>query len=348
MSPEVRVLVDELELTRPASLELELSVGIEADAFQFTVENPGDKYTDLLFDTQGKQAKVELQGRLKLRGILDSADFKMLPEATVDCSGRDMTGVLIDELVPEALADRLVGKSSRIVSLIAKEYKFVVDADEGTASFEAGALPAGTSVWAVVRTCAEKDGFDAYVDETGTLLYKRREVPSAVSLSLAAGKATAGVRPASLAFHQDKTLSLALKVKVIGYDTGKKRRIVYTAESKLRNRPNYKLIEVIDLTLTDAGQVRARAEALLQAYSKGLVCGSFVLPWEYAPARRQAVEIAGCRLEGRYFVTGAKFSYSGSEMSATVAFANRVLAFGRDMKIERDTVEKTPKERKPF
>jgi hypothetical protein len=79
------------------------------------------------------------------------------------------------------------------------------------------------------------------------------------------------------------------------------------------------------------------------AYSKGLVCGSFTVPWEYAPARRSAVEIVGCKLEGRYFVSDVKYTYKSDEMSATVGFANRVLAFGRDIEIEKDAKEKARK-----
>lgn len=346
MTSGVKISVDDLAIGLVASLSVRLSTRPEADSYQATFPNEDDRYTGLLKDTQGRTVRVAIEGDVKLSGICDSATFGYGP-GVIEIAGRDWAGVLVDEVAPESLLGRLKGKRSHEgLRLIASEYGFGLAADTGSWTFpEEQGQQAGTRVWEIVRNYAEMEGFDVWVDPQRVIQFHARTVPGSASRVYRVGGAGPGIRPIAVSLAQDKTLSLALKVRVIGYDSDRGRRIVYTAESPLRNRPNYKLIEVPDYSLTTDAAVRRRAEVLLAAYSMGLVTGEVVVPWSDAPARREAIELVGCAWADRYYVVGLSYELSPGGRVARVSFANRALAYGRDMEIERAAVEKTPKER---
>lgn len=325
---------------------IERSAGAEADVFEARIPNVGQRYTEQLRDTDGKRVDIKLAGAVRFAGFMDSADFDVVPGAMVTLAGRDYTGILIDETMSAALAKKLRGQTaSGAVGIIAREYGLTASAEATTRRYgESRAFSDGVPVWEAVRDMAEREGFDAYVTAAKVLVFKKRAVAPSPSLVLFVPPehgpfSTTGTLPVDLRFYQDKTLSLGLKVKAIGYDEKKKRRIVYTAESRLRNRPNYKLVEVVDYTLASKAEVRARAEAELTRISIGLVTGEATVAVADKLEPGQSVEVQNVpSFDGLYYVERVTHEWGPQQEFVTrVAFASKPLASARDMTVGEES-----------
>lgn len=342
----VKVLLDRLEIARVHRLRVERTTGLEADVFEAAVANPAQEYTAAFRETEGKRVELRIRGAVSFTGFCDSAGFPMVPRTLVTVEGRDWTGIAIDEVMDEGLAARLRGKTaSQVSAAIAEHFGWASDVDATTRVYgDYKAFVEGLSAWEVIRDLAGKEGFDAYVTPEKVLVFKRRSLPEAASRVFAAppapGRNPEGQVPSSLEFFQDKTLTLALKVKVIGYDEQAKRRVVYTAESKLRNRPNYRLVTITDLALRSKAEVRARAEAELVAVSKDLTTGELVVPVDEELAPGQAIAVRGCGrkedggFDDRYFVTSVVHQQEpDGEFTSSVRFASKPLVTSRDITV---------------
>lgn len=323
---DVRIILDDKEITKVRNLRVERNTHAEADIFEFGIGNERDRYTDIFYETKGELIEIEIIGTVCFRGFADTSDFTYVPEQMINIAGRDYTGLLVDEIVSKNLARRFSGKTaSRIIQQIAKYYGFESETDSTKSVYYKEKLYAeGTSVWEVIRTLTEKEGFDAYVTKDKKIIFKKREIPSQVKriFSLTKGE---GLIPSQLTINQDKTLSLALKVKVIGYDPRMKQKIIYTAESSKRTRMSYKLITVRDFSLKSKPEVKARAEALLRDFSKDLTTGSLLYPVDAEVEPGDAIEIKGIGLADRFFVTDVTHNKDLSGFTTELQFASKVL-----------------------
>lgn len=326
MNDDIRILLDDKKITRVQSLHLGKNTRAEANDFNFTIENGGDRYTDIFYQASGELIQVEIIGTICFRGFVDTADFPYIPQEMITVSGRDYTGLLIDQIVSSELAIYFTGKTaSQIVGVIADKYGFKKDL-EATANtyledkLYAGGMPA----WDVIRSLAEKEGFDAYVTKDKVVVFKKREISSNIK-RVYSPYPKLGIVPSQLEITQDKTLTLALKVQVIGYDPTQKYRISYIAASNKCNRENYKIITVWDETLKSKKEVAARAEALLRQYSNELTTGSLIVPVDTDLEPGDGIEIKGIKLAGKYYVTDADIDYGVQGFLTTVKFASKVL-----------------------
>lgn len=339
---DIRISLDRLVVTRVERVRVERTTGLEADIFEFSIPDPALEHTAAFKDTQGKKVEVKVKGAIRFTGFCDSAEFQMVPATRIVAEGRDWTGVAIDEVLDKDLARSLRGKTaSQVMQAIASHFGWSSDITATTRVYgDYKAFTEGISIWEAVRDLTQKEGFDAYVTPEKKLVFRERKLPTETARIYGMPGSRAQV-PASMSFHQDKTLSLALKVKVIGFDEKAKRRIVYTAESKLRNRPNYKLVTVVDYSLTSKGEVRARAEAELAEISKGLVTGELVVPVDNGVEPGQAIQIRGTGsaenggFDGRYFVTSAvdEQAEGPGEFTTTVRFASKPLVTSQDITV---------------
>lgn len=326
MGKEVNIILDDKEITKVRRLRVEKNTSVEADMFEFDIDNCRDRYTKIFYETSGELIEVKITGEICFRGFVDTAGFSYVPEQVINVAGRDYTGLLIDEIVSKMLAGKFSGKTaSQIIEQIAKHYGYTSEVDATRSVWYKEKLYAeGTSVWEVVRTLTEKEGFDAYVTKDKKIIFKKREIPTQVKRVFALDKKE-GIVPAELKFDQDKTLSLALKVKVIGYSPGAKTRISYTAESSRRSRTSYKLITVRDLTLRNKAEVKARAEALLRDYSKDLTTGSLLYPVDSQMEPGDAIEIKGVELADMFYVTNVIHNKELSGFTTGLDFASKIL-----------------------
>ena len=308
-------------------LHIEKNTQSEANIFNFTIENGADRYTNIFYQTIGELIEVGISGIVCFRGFVDNAGFKYIPQQMIEVAGRDHTGLLIDEIVSADLATRFYSKtSSQIIKLICDKYGFEADIETtGSTYLEDKAYAEGSSVWDVVRGLAEKEGVDAYVTKDKRLVFKKREIPTQTKRVYAL-KPTEGIVPASLDIEQDKTLSSALKVRVIGYDPKAEEKIVSTAESSDRKRANYKIVTVRDNTLGNKKEVTARAEALLRQYSKELVTGSLSTPLDPEVDEGDGIEIKGIELAGQYYVTDVIHDYGVAGKTTELRFSSKVLS----------------------
>lgn len=340
----------DLVVEKVRSLRVERTSGLEADIFAFSIPNKNQEYTQAFKSTSGKRVEIRINGQVKFTGFCDSATFQVIPEPLLEVEGRDWTGIAIDEVMTAELAAKLQGKTaSGVAIVIAKHLGWTYDVDATTEVYgEYKAFAEGVSLWEAMRDLALKEAFDAYVTPEKKLVFKPRVLPAvatriyAVPAPSGAFSANAQV-PTALSFYQDKTLTLALKVKVIGYDAKAKRRIAYTAESKLRNRPNYRLIEIVDYTLQSAGEVRSRAMAELTQISKGLVAGELLVPVDEGLEPGQAIQISGAGpFSDKYYVTAVVHQQDEAGEFATGArFASKPLMESREMEIEQEPELKT-------
>jgi hypothetical protein len=351
---DVRVIVDRAEVRSPATLRVERSVGALADEFRVSIPNRGGEHTALFRSTDGKRIDVELGGRVRFRGFCDEARFRALPEPSVELVGRDFSGLLIDEVVSDSLAQAISGGvASTAVTRIARAFGMTADADRTSRVLRSEGFAPGTSVWAVVSELAEREGFDAYVTPERVLCFKRRVLPSRPSRVVFVPAARGGVAvpegavaPTSLEVYTAKTLALGLKVRVTGYDAARSRSISYTAESKKRNRPNYRVVEIVDRGLSTKAAVVARAVAALEEISKGLVTGSYSCAVDGELEPGQAIDLrfgdaAYSALGGVYFVTKVVDELGGDGSFTTdVEFASRPLVDAHTEELERATATK--------
>lgn len=326
MSKEIRIILDDKEITKVRRLRIEKNTAAEADIFEFEIDNHKDRYTVIFYDTSGELIEIEIVGTVCFRGFVDAVGFSYVPEQVINVTGRDYTGLLIDEIVSKDLARRFSGKTgSQIVEQIAKYYGFTSEVDVTRNKwYEEKLYAEGTSVWEVVRTLTEKEGFDAYVTKDKKIIFKLRKIPSQIKRVFALNKKE-GIVPAELHIDQDKTLSLALKVKVIGYSQRGKRRISYTAESSRRTRSSYKLVTVRDFTLKSKPEVKARAEALLRNYSRELMTGVLSYPVDPEVNPGDAIEIKGIELADIFYVTDVIHNKELSGFTTELKFASKVL-----------------------
>lgn len=322
----ISIALDDKEITRVRRLSVTKNVAAEADMFEFEIENSHDRYTKIFHETQGDLIEVKIDGLVCFAGFVDTADFRYFPEETITVAGRDYTGLLIDEIVSKVLALRFASKTaSQIVEQVAKYYGYTSAAQRTSAVYLEEKLYAeGTAVWEVIRTLAEKEGYDAWVTKDKVIVFKKREMPTDVRRVLSL-ESKDGVVPNLLEISQDKTLSLSLKVRVIGYDPKAKVKLCYTAESSKRTRSTYKIATVRDFTLKNKAEVKARAEALLRDYSKDLTVGNIRIPVDPEIEPGDAIDIKGIELAGRYFVTDVLHNLDTAGFTTEVRFASKVL-----------------------
>lgn len=335
MGKEVNIILDDKEITKVRRLRVEKNTSTEADMFEFDIDNYKDRYTSIFYETSGELIEIKIDGEVCFRGFVDTAGFSYVPEQVINVAGRDYTGLLIDEIVNKLLVRKFSGKTaSQIVEQIAKYYGFTSEVDATrNVYYEEKLYAEGTSIWEVVRTLTEKEGFDAYVTPDKKIIFKKREIPTQSKRVFALDK-NEGIVPAELKFDQDKTLSLALKVKVIGYSPGAKKRISYTAESPKRSRSSYKLVTIRDLTLKNKAEVKARAEALLRDYSKNLTTGSLLYPVDPKMEPGDAIEIKGIELADIFYVTGVIHNEELSGFTTGLEFASKILTEAKTVEAE--------------
>ncbi|MCX7731629.1 MAG: hypothetical protein N2248_00465 [candidate division WOR-3 bacterium] len=345
----IKISIDRTEITRVSYLRVERTVGYEADYFSLSLPNIGGKFTALFADTEGKKVQISINQPVVFTGFCDSADFSFIPKPEISIRGRDLTGILIDETITPELSSQLKSlTASEIVQKIAQKFGFSCDVDRTTKIWsEENLFPDNTSVWAALVQLAQKEAFDLYCTPKPEIVFKKRSYPNTISRSYSIpppeGEFLAPsslLIPQSLAISQDKTLALALKVKVIGYDPKRKQRIVYTAESRLRNRPHYKLIEIIDHSLNTKDLVKTQAQNLLTQISKNLLTGTLTVPLdpELNPGLAISLQFLGNQdqtFAGNYIITQVthEINFDGSATSE-ISFASRPLAEARDMEIE--------------
>lgn len=358
--PSVLILLDQTTVTAASRLRVELTSGVEADIFDLVIPNVAGKHTKLFRDTEGRKVLISINLSTSstkstsstpplFAGFCDSADFAILDTPTIHLRGRDTTGVLIDETMTAALAAKLAGRTaSDIVTTVAAKFGFTARVDKTAKVWsDAGAFPDGSSVWSCLVDLAQKEAFDLYCTAERCIVFKKRVLPDSTtrtylvpSIGPIGPVGPIGPIPSSLTFSQDKTLALALKVKVTGYDQKAKRRITFTAESRLRNRPNYKLVEIVDHSLGTKALVRARAEAALADISKDLLVGELTsgIDPDLRPGQAVAIQFTGDQdqnFAGRYFITAVVHELTeDGAFTTTVSFASKPLAEARDMTIE--------------
>jgi len=376
---EVVIRLRGIEVVGVSSLYVELSTGLEADIFRARIPNPGGQYTGLfvtkgemqqralsaeerkkLFD--GEQVDVEIAGEVCFRGLCDDARILAIPTPGIELTGRDFSARLIDETVSPQLSEAVSNVTSSVaVTRIANAFKLTPRVDRTTRVWgEQSAFGAGVSPWSVVAELAGKEGFDAYVTggEGGPeLVFRKRVMPSTVARTITV-PATEGSRdqgiegssvPEELEFYTAKTMGLGFKVRVVGHDPKRNQSIVFTAESPLRNRPNYRVLEVVDRSLQTRDQVSARAWAELLGVSKGLVTGRYrgAIDGGLRPGSEVEVRYEGRGaggegepLAGTYFVEKVRHQLSEQgEFTTEVEFASKPLASGTVEEIERATEE---------
>ena len=374
----MRVRVDDLEIVGVNSMRVELSTGIEANAFHVRIPNPRGEYTGMfvlpqearqepitdpkerskLFD--GRKAQIEIAGQVCFRGFCDDVRIEEIPLPSIELTGRDYTGLLIDEVVSPQLSAAVSNvTSSTAVTRIANAFKLTPKVEKTTKIWgENQAFAAGTPVWSVVAELAGKEGFDAYVTRDGELVFRKRVMPAVISKTIVVPALSGGARflgsprndsggesAMELEFYTAKTMALGLKVRCTGHDPKANRSIVFTAESPLRNRPNYKVIEILDRTLRTRDLVSARAWAELLRISKGLVAGKWTGPVDgnLRPGDALAVKYEGRRtgqepLAGVYFVTKVTHNLAETgEFTTRAEFASKPLAMGTVEEIQRAT-----------
>lgn len=239
MTP-VSILLDDLEITEHVLLTVDKNMGFAADEFEFEIENSGERYTDLFYDTAGEKLGIKFAGAITFAGQVDTVDYGALNPQVLTVRGRDHTGKLCDTLLDQAQIDRFTGKSdSAIVKLIADSVSFPVDLTATSRVWaEQNLFAPGASLWTAVVALAKRNGFDAWVGPDKTIHFRKRELSTtpkrAYDVKRLAGM-TVGegreARPCSLTFSQDKLLSRGLKVLVIGYDPKTKKG--HKVESKL-------------------------------------------------------------------------------------------------------------------
>jgi len=240
MTP-VSILLDDLEITKHVYLTLDKNIGFAADEFEFEIENSGERYTDLFYDTAGEKLGIKFAGAITFAGQVDSVDFPVLgPRSSVTVLGRDYTGHLCDTLLDQALIDRFTGKTdSQIIGLIGSYTSYPVDASATSRVWtEQNLFAPGASLWFAVVALAQRNGFDAWVGPDKTIHFRKRELSTTpkrvypVGPTEDRGPGTGLPSPVSrLSFAQDKLLSRGLKVMVIGYDPKTKKG--HKVESKL-------------------------------------------------------------------------------------------------------------------
>lgn len=345
----IRILLDNIEISKVRRLLIHKTVGFEADFFEFDINNEKDEYTDLFFGTSGEKIEIgilppdlSLRARQSadeaipvFRGFCDACDFIYIPERIISVKGRDYTGFLIDEIISKELAAKFSGKTaSQITKIIADHYSYQSEIKSTSNVYNEEKLYSeGTSVWAVITELATKEGFDAFVTKDKKIVFQPRIIKEDIKRVYSITKQY-GQIPAQLEFSQDKTLSLALKVEVIGYNPKAKKRIRYIAESPLRNRPNYKIITHRDYNLTNKEQVRLLAESLLREYSKDLIIGSMTLPVDPGLDPSDCIQIKAVKLANKYYTTDVIHEYSTEGFTTKLQFASKALTEARTVEQE--------------
>ena len=365
---DVRVRIDDKEVVGVSRLFVELSTGIEADCYRVRIPNPGREYTKDFTNVDDRRVDIELAGKVCFRGYCDEPRATEIPEPALEIAGRDFTGLLIDEVVSPALAKAVSNvTSSAAVTKIARAFKLTPKVQTTTKVWgEYQAFGAGVSVWSVAADLAGREGFDAYVTAgdggrgTGDgggpeLVFRKRVVPAEVSRIFWVPALQGGVRREErggrsgavrdcmeLDFCTAMKLALGLKVKVVGYDPKRNAPIVFMAEAPQRNRPKYKIIEIVDRSLATKALVAERARAELERISKNLVTGHWRGEVDGGLKPGQAIEarFEGQRdypLNGVYFVTKVRHELTeDGEFTSECEFASKPLAEGKVEEVRRE------------
>jgi hypothetical protein len=358
----IKILLDDKTITRARRLHVHLSAEPCADDFEFELDNTADQYTSHFVNTKGQKLAISIAKNQSpsassapsavqylnvFNGLCDSIDFKYHPEQVISAQGRDYTGLLIDEIITPSLAEKFSGKSaSQIVSIIAREYGFTADATSTKSTdLDDKLYTPGTHVWAVVVELAKKCSFDCFVTKDRVISFKSRkestDIKRTYSLSvLSAVNSSNLLHPSNLEFSKDLTDSLALKVEIIGYDTKRKERISYIAESPLRNRDNYKIISETHLELKTSADVKLCAENKLKEYSKDLITGSCIIPIDPELEPSDCIQFKNGGFAGTYYLTDVTHDCDKSGEITTLQFASKVLF---EVKTKEQKFPPTPK-----
>uniref|UniRef100_A0A7C6EEL1 Phage late control D family protein n=1 Tax=candidate division WOR-3 bacterium TaxID=2052148 RepID=A0A7C6EEL1_UNCW3 len=334
----IKILLDNIEINKVSRLMIHKTVHFDADYFEFEIPNSADEFTDLFYGTSGEKIEIGIlppsaqnqKPTTVFRGFCDTCDFSYIPQKTILVKGRDYTGFLIDEIISQELAAKLSGKTaSQIVNIIANHYQYQSQVKAtSNVYYDEKLYSEGTSVWSVITELATKEGYDAFCTSDKKIVFQPRilseDIKRVYSLNSQYGQI-----PSNLEFAQDKTLSLALKVEVIGYDPKAKRKIHYLAESPLRNRPNFKIITHKDFNLKTKDQVRLLAETLLKEYSKDLIIGSLIIPVDPEIEPSDCIQIKAVKMAGNYYVTDVTHEYSVAGFTTRIDFSSKALTEAR-------------------
>ncbi len=344
----IDIFIDQTEITKVSYLRIERTIGYEADIFEFSLPNLKGEWTSLFANTEGKKVQIKIEKSLIFTGFCDSAEFQYLPEPQITLKGRDWTGILIDETITPEMSGELKNlTASQIIQKIARKFGFGARTDPTTKVWsDENLFPDGTSVWSALVQLAEKEAYDLYCTPEKEIVFKKRTLPTLITRTYSIPPPQGYyhpyglIIPSSLVIYQDKTLALSLKVKVIGYDPKRKQRIVYTAESRLRNRPNYKLIEIIDHSLTTKDLVKTRAQNLLTQFSKNLLTGTIIteIDPELSPGMAISLQFLGAQdqtFASTYIITRVIHQQDlQGAFTTEIEFASRPLAESRDMEVQ--------------
>ena len=260
----MKVYFDSYLIENLENATVDITGGFEAD--YFTVEF---RYSDLeifkkIWDAKGERVKIEIEGKEVFRGIIDVAEYHPF-EGRIMIEGRDLTALLQDEILGNI--SEIQGKRSHeIVEILGKKVGLKVKAEKGEKVFglsENKILGENETLWDIIKYFAMEEGFRAYVRRD--TLYFGPAAQKKVRYRFKKGDFE------TLVFEQSKTLSLAVKVEVVGYDPEKKRKVIGRAESPLKNRPGTKTIRIREVGIKTKEQAEKRAKAILKDISNKMI-----------------------------------------------------------------------------
>ncbi len=322
----VKIFLDEYQLEKVTSLEIVKNWGYDADEFSFQVPLTENVF-DRIARAKGEEVKIFLEDRKVFSGIIDTAEFVYSDSGEIiDVTGRDWTAILQDTTADKDLVNDAKGKTaSEIVKMIADKAKIKYSIQKTSKTYDERSFSAGSALWDIVVALARMEGFNAYVTSDKVLVFRkplRKGIKEVFSWKTGEGR-----QPLRLTIDQDKTLSLSLKVIVIGWDPQQKKEIESDpAESPLKQRPGYKTIVVQNMSIKSKEEANYYARKLLEFYSRNYVRGELEIPLAPDFEVEDLIELKGVGdFSGVYYVEEIRHRYDITGNITTLTFSKQII-----------------------
>ncbi len=324
----ITVQIDDKVFDKVESANIVRNWGFDADTFEVTVPL-SPQLLEAFAKSSDERVIVHVLGHKSFYGLVDTVTYMFSTEGEkMTLQGRDLTAVFQDTTLESDLANELYGKTaSEIVRAIAKELKFKAKIQRTQKTYDERTFAAGTTLWDVIVALARSEGMNAYVDTDGVLHFHKPVRKEKVAVFRWRGDLT----PQRLEVNQDKTLSLSLKVVVIGWDPEQKMAFKSDpAESPLRNRPGTKTIVIQDFSVKTKTEANRKAQELLRFFSRNYMRATLTLPLSETVAKLEiedfvALEGIGRHLGGEYFVEEIQHTYGVEGGITTLTLTKKVV-----------------------
>lgn len=302
----LRISTEKVDILEVKTLTLERESN-EADHFEAIIPNVNDRYTFDIKSIEDEPLRFYWDEKLMFTGILDQVTYTIDNEGErVRLEGRGPLAKLQDDTVENVL-NEVCGKSA---GEIARKMAESVGLKIGRIEVEdivkdySGLTPESTK-YELLEFLQSKTGAIFWIDREGkfNFLKPKKQEPKIEFVY-------PDKLPKRIEIYESKTLTLSFKVKVIGYDPRRKRKIVCVAESPQRNRPNYKLITIRDYSLHTKEEVCRRAKGLLRLYSLGFVVLEGEIPGFMEADVGDVLQLKGMDMPERYIITKLAFDLS--------------------------------------